>query len=385
MDETGPLPHAVPSALGPSPLNQALQQIQLTFTEWDTRTKQQAKSRRRWGMVIAVLEPLAVVPLIIQVVAARDGGPAVAFVIVELIILTGLLIAAFADIGPSQDAWMRGRVRTEALRRERFLVLARVGPYLRSPDPRATVDERLQHIIDEVTEPGSLILPEDPDGKSWRNALEEAGPGATAAPDPRCLDEFMHQRLAYQEHWYAEKSHEHERHFRVQEALLRISLVLAVVLSAMHLMGLWPGGSHGHAATAGAAVGPKGGGPAAVSHATASETMVEVISLPPQTSVLSQSMSDWLARVDWLVLLALILPAISAAVFALQTFLECRRLSRTYQRQAHRLQRLMAELATLRAVSPSHEREHRLKRLVLDTEGILAEELLQWWLHAYRY
>ncbi len=334
-------------------------------------------------MVAAIVEPLAVVPLIFQIVLTRDGGGwAIFFIVVELLVLTGLLIVAFADIGPSQDEWMRSRVRTEVLRRERFLVLARVGPYLRTPDPSAMVDERLRYIGDDVTEPDALILLEDIDGKSWRNALEEAGPGATAAPDRRCLDEFGNERLAYQEQWYEHKRHEHEAHFRVQEALLRTALVVAVVLSAMHLMSLLPGGGHGAAATAGAELGAESGQAAVLGHQAPSELMAQVINIPPQLSALAHLHVDLL---EMLVLFALILPAVSAAVFALQTFLECRRLSRTYHRQAIRLQRLMAELVELRAMGPSPEREHRLKRLVLDTEGILAEELLQWWLHAYRY
>jgi hypothetical protein len=373
--ELSPVSGQVQAAGGPaSAVDQSLDAIQRAFEQWDATTMQRAKRNRRIGLVAAVAEPLAVVPLIVQVVLLRDGGfLAGALIALELVILVTLLIIAAANVGPRQDPWMRGRIRTELLRRERFLALARVGPYLRSDDPRAVVEERLALINDEVTEPDSLILPENEEGKSWRSELEEAGPGATAPLDPRALDEFAAKRLLGQEHWYITKSHENEHHSHVQEAAIRIALVLAVVLAAMHLTGLMSGG----------------GGQAAPTHATQEYPGSDAVHPIGFVAVLQAQASTAAGQPNHTLMLgielvALILPTVSAAAFAIQTFLESRRLARTYDRQARRLQRLSSLLAGLRLLPPSDERDQGVKRLVLETEGILAEELLQWWLHAYR-
>lgn len=361
-----------------SSVDEALEQIHRAFRRRDTTTSKEAKVHRYLGMAAAVIEPLAVVPLIFQVVLAHENpDAAVKLIGFELFVLVGLLVLAFADIGPSQDAWMRGRVRTEVLRRERFLLLARVGPYLRASDPARVAQERLRQIDDEVTPPDSLILLEDPDGKSWRTALEEAGPDGRAPADPRCMDEFSAHRLDEQEHWYAKKSHEHEDHYRWQEAAVRITLVLAVVMCAIHLTGLLSSESGREARSPGSTfIEALPGEPAA-------ERALSELALAGHTALpASRGQLDWLTLVE---LVALILPTVSAAAFALQSFLDSHRLSRTYWRQSERLQRLGREMDALRTGAEKDDTDIRLKRLVLETEGILAEELLQWWLHAYRY
>lgn len=339
MDSPGQ-PVATP-ARDAGALEEHLGLIETSFAEWDTKAYRRAKVRRRFGIAAAVAGPIAVTPLVLQVVAFPEAGPiALGLILLELIVLFGLLLIAFAELGPSQDAWMRDRVRAEALRRERFLVLARVGPYLTSPDPCAVIQERIAFIVDEVTEPEALILLEEPGGALWRNALEEAGAGATADPDPRCVDEFFQQRVSDQEQWYLRKSRAHERGFRWIELFARFALVLALVVSAIHLASLYYVGDRHSAAR------------------------------------------PWeLLAVE---LAALFSPTVGAAATSLHFFLESRRLARTYQSQARRLQRLRGEMAALRTQSPSPDSQHRLKRIVLQTEGLLAEELHQWWLHAYR-
>ena len=339
MDSPGqPVATPAPDA---GALEEHLELIQKSFAEWDTRAYRRAKFRRLFGIAAAVAGPLAATTLVWQVVAIPEGGPiAFGLILFELLVLFGLLLIAFADLGPSQDTWMRDRVRAEALRRERFLVLARVGPYLTSPDPCAVIQERIAFIVDEVTEPEALILLEEPGGALWRDALEEAGTGATADPDPRCVDEFFQQRVSEQEQWYLRKSRAHEWGFRLIEMFARLALVLALIVSAIHLASLyWVGDRHG------------------------ADRPWELLAVE---------------------LAALFLPNLGAAAISLHIFLESRRLARTYHSQARRLQRLRGDLAALRTQSPSPDNQHRLKRVVLQTEGLLAEELHQWWLHAYR-
>jgi hypothetical protein len=327
------LPSSVSQACDSADLESKLQELQEVFQYWDVEASRRARFRRRFGIVIALAGPLAVLPLAVQIAGFPEPG-AVAFALIglELVTLSILLVILFADLVPSQDAWMRDRVRAEVLRRERYLILSRVGPYLARADLCLVIQERIDFIANRMTYPEEIILLEDHNGTAWRSALEEAGAGATAPPDARCIEEFARERISYQQRWYSEKSHIQEQLFHGIEAAVRVALVAAAILSAIHLTNL----SYGQ-------------------------------------------------HSKWVDAFALSLPAIGAAGTALHMFLESRRLARTYQSHARRLQRLDTELDALRARQPlSPADQHRFKRLVLQTEELLAEELLQWWLHAYR-
>ena len=271
---------------------------------------------------------------------------AITLIGLELAALLFALIVGFAHFGPSPDAWIRDRLRAEVLRRERYLISARVGPYLTTPDPTGVIRQRLQAIDNDITEPLDLIPLQDPYGRPWRDALEDAGPNTTASPDQNCLQDFYNLRVFDQKEWFAQRSvfHTH-RHIRFED-IARVALVLALVVSAMHLILLLtetPGPAYGRSAW---------------------QLVVEIV--------------------------AIVLPPVGAAATALQSLFEGRRLSRSYGDRARALpasgQCLLGTPATdsssrLEDATPAGPvGSFQLKRLVLRTEEVLAGELHQWWL-----
>jgi hypothetical protein len=229
------------------------------------------------------------------------------------------------------------------LRREKYLVLARVGPYLTTPDPASMIRQRLQVIDTDITDPLELSLPQDSKGRPWRDTLEDAGPNTTAPPDQNCLENFYNLRVVDQKEWYAKKSASHaHRHIRFED-VARVALVLALVVSAMHL-----------------------------------------ILLLTETHGPDSGRSDWQLAVE---IIAIFLPPVGAAATALQSLFEGRRLSRSYRDQARALQNLASSFLELQqqmlaTVSPTPQQQARwelqLKRLVLRTEDVLASEMRQW-------
>jgi hypothetical protein len=203
----------------------------------------------------------------------------------------------------------------------------------------------LQVIDNDITEPLGLIPLQNSQGRPWRDALEDAGPNTTASPDHQCLQEFYNLRVVDQKEWFAQRSDFHtHRHIRFED-IARVALVLALVVSAMHLILLLTG-THG---------------PGDVRSAW--QLVVEIV--------------------------AIVLPPVGAAATALQSLFEGRRLSRSYGDRARTLQRLVSAFSELQQqmTAPGSKTpyqlarwEFQLKRLVLRTEEVLASELHQWWL-----
>jgi hypothetical protein len=61
--------------------------------------------------------------------------------LLELLTLAIALAAGFLRIGEAHLGWVNERLRAELLRRERFLVCARVGPYLSADETSAAARE----------------------------------------------------------------------------------------------------------------------------------------------------------------------------------------------------------------------------------------------------
>ena len=85
-----------------------------------------------------------------------------------------------------------------------------------------------------------------------------------------------------------------------------------------------------------------------------------------------------------LVVVALALPPVGAALVAISALFESHRLHRSYGHHVHELARVQDAFAELQELArdgaPSRHLVHRFRRLVLRTEQLLTNELLQWWL-----
>jgi hypothetical protein len=346
FEEGAPTPRAPGGSANADGLTKALDELQQAFTKWDEIAVRKARKTTRFGFFTALLGPVAVLLLTVQILMFPHTSPiAVTLIGLELAALLFALIVGFAHFSPSPDAWIHDRLRAEVLRRERHLVAARVGPYLTTPDLASAIRYRLQVIDNDITEPLGLIPLQNSQGRPWRDALEDAGPNTTASPDHQCLQEFYNLRVVDQKEWFAQRSDFHtHRHIRFED-IARVALVLALVVSAMHLILLLTG-THG---------------PGDVRSAW--QLVVEIV--------------------------AIVLPPVGAAATALQSLFEGRRLSRSYGDRARTLQRLVSAFSELQQqmTAPGSKTpyqlarwEFQLKRLVLRTEEVLASELHQWWL-----
>lgn len=92
---------------------------------------------RATGIRLAVLPALAVVFLTVQTVFLDHGSDlGLGFVLAECLLLVSMVWTVWTEQEPSRP-WVTSRVRAELFRREMFLVLAAVGPYLGRTDEEA--------------------------------------------------------------------------------------------------------------------------------------------------------------------------------------------------------------------------------------------------------
>lgn len=320
-----------------------MQRIRTAFEKWDATALRDQRRQKRFGFFTALLGPVAVLLLTVQILAFPHAGPiALTLIALELASLMIVLSFGFFNIG-SPDDWMRCRLRAEVLRREKFLVLARVGPYLNEADPGNAIKRRLVVIDNEDTEPEALLPLHDEKGRTWQEFLEDTRAASTtvASPDADAFDVYYEQRLLDQKNWFSRKGARFGSLDDLFENVAKGVLVAALAVAAWHLAALYFG-THGD------------GGERSVS-----QLVTEI--------------------------LAIVLPPVGAAATGLQSILEGRRLSRSYKDRAKMLTKLETSLVRLQpefaAAGPQlAEHEFQFKRLVLRTEDALASELLQWWL-----
>src|SRR6266496_3263935 len=95
------------------------------------------------GILAAILPPLALFLLSFQILALPDGGGwAIGLIVSEVLSLALLVYFALTNREPTSE-WIENRVRTELLRREQYLFLAGVGPYL-AKDGSDAIEEALR-------------------------------------------------------------------------------------------------------------------------------------------------------------------------------------------------------------------------------------------------
>jgi hypothetical protein len=122
----------------------------------------------------ALLGPIAALFLACQIEFADHGALAVVLILLELVLLTIALAVAFLEFGESHQRWIGERLRPEILRREKFKLDARVGPYLQVETAvlSSLVGQRLVMLDSDLDDPTSLLQINDVFG-SWRDALED--------------------------------------------------------------------------------------------------------------------------------------------------------------------------------------------------------------------
>jgi hypothetical protein len=302
------------------------------------------KGRRlTFAVTAAALGPIAVFLLELHVLFPKTPDYqklSTALIAAELVALISALAISFWRLDQSHYRWLAERLRAELLRREKFLLFARVGPYLGTPQSSITlrVEQRLATIDDDINSPFALLTMAE-DAVNWCDALEDSRVAAASAEIPDLaadLHTYLHERIVSQRDWYSQKSLQHGRHARWLEGGSKMTLTLAIVVAAIHL-----------------------GAPGSV----ATENLVE----------------------RFLTVAAVLLPTLGAAFIGLLSIFGCRRLSRSYLYHAHALERLENALRTLQIDAPKSDSQKQVasfqfRRILLETEDLLSDELRLWWL-----
>lgn len=81
----------------------------------------------------------------IPVTAAFSAHPAVAAILGALIVV----VEGFQQLNQYQQNWTLYRSNAEALKHEKYLFLARAGPYARTEDGRALLADRIEGLISQ--------------------------------------------------------------------------------------------------------------------------------------------------------------------------------------------------------------------------------------------
>ena len=216
------------------------ERIRSAFKIWDIAALKKQKKAIQFATISSLLIPFAVLLLTIQILAFPSPGIlAIILIAIELSSLLFALLILICRLGPRAGDWAHERLRAEVLRREEFLLLARIGPYLKKSSLAAlesALNSRLAQ-IDNPTKSPDLLLPLR-DGQPWCYELEEAGRGNTATSDPDFPNAFLKDRVVNQRNWFWTKRNKFNKINWRYENIIRGTLALALVLASMHLVSL---------------------------------------------------------------------------------------------------------------------------------------------------
>ena len=318
--------------------------------EWDDLALDCKRKRFRFGVIAAILGPVAVILLVVQSVAFPEPNAlAKGLIAAEFVLLVCAVLLGYFGVD-RRDPWLNARLRAEAFRRESFMSPARVGPYLTCLSPSIIIAQRLLELENPGAAPFALIIPEGP--PSWRDELEDTPRKVSAEPEgglPSAIEFYLNSRLRQQRTWYENNVKKHTFNDSWLERCGKFVLVVAAVMAAMHFMALL-------------------------------QSLPGEVHSPPASHVFIQ-------------IIAIVLPPIGSALIGLQSLTEAKRIACLYREQIARLVVLEKEFLSLASslvqVTAVSNRDEicisvmpidlrlRFKRLVLKTEELLANELVQ--------
>ena len=326
------------------------QQIEDAFSKWDQQAVSTKSRCQRWDLLQTIFPPLAALLLSIQVVSFPHGSPvSKALIFIELAVLFIALLMALRRADIAGVCWVPYRLKAEVLRREQYLLEARVGAYLNcgsTAEISAAVHARLSILNSEEDNPRDFVPLTDPVNEPWRHQLEDlrlrAREGYPADEEfmsmlPELFESYYHDRVLGQKSWYQNRTHKHAATDNVVGTLGSITLVAALVFAAIHLTTMYFG-----------APGSTDGG--------------------------------------WIVIAAIALPPISAAFSEVRALMQGRQLSRSYAQYEQDIARIETRFAELMGDiqcgedhQPSEALAFRFKRLVLEAEELFAAEMRTWY------
>ena len=191
------------------------------------------------GILAAILPSLALFLLSYQLLALPAGGSwAIGLILSEISCLVILVYLALTRREPTAE-WVENRVRTELFRREQYLFLAGVGPYL-FQKPFEAAEEALRRRgqiegADAHTLVG-LVAMQERSGLTWLEALHHKG---SAKPPARSdfierMESYLYYRIAKQLLWFANEIRDIQENEQMWTRLLTGALLAAIAVAAVH-------------------------------------------------------------------------------------------------------------------------------------------------------
>lgn len=288
------------------------------------------------GLTVAVLPPIAVLLAAVPSFAPHDSYVALGTSIAEIVVL----LTAFGIVRRSAkpaESWVAARTRTELLRREEYLRLALVGPYLNRPDDAADlIRQRIAELDpnDEASRARVIGMRDDLDGRRWIDQMW-THPYQPLPELRERMRSYLHYRIRKQIVWFELGAAESDGSDRTIMAFTKVSLMVAVGVVAAQVLFRQP--------------------------------------WPVDTASAAQVAT----------LLALVLPTVSAFLLAVRQLYAYRALAASYTHMINGLkgerravERLLGELDKANADEADIGRE--FQATVLHTEAFLTDELQRW-------
>jgi len=332
-----------------------IESIEAAAAQWDRSSSDLQRKTVRFAIAATTLAPVAVVLLGIQVIVVHKSQPYAGMLIgLELALLALVLAMGYTGFGPDPREWAGARIRAEVLRREKFLLRVRLGPYLGLQEVSGEIRRRLLAVNMEETDPTDLLPLVDMRGH-WRDQLEDAHHSRIPEQDLlACLRDYSENRINDQLKFYRNRTRRNRHRHEWLEACAKGALVLAMLASAAHLFFV-------------------------------------LMPTPAATTAPASrdSSSDYAAWEQFFTIASLVLPPVIAAIAGWQSFYQANRLKLSYQNRAEALNSFAAELSRLEDKVVQNKpldaaAEARLfrdfKRIVLRAEEIMAHEQMQWWM-----
>jgi hypothetical protein len=192
------------------------------------------------GLLASVLAPCALLLLSLQLLIFAHGGQwAIGMILSEIVCLGLLTYFALTRSEPTSE-WITNRIRAELLRREQYLAIAGVGPYLvvAQKDVVGECLRRKGQIEATDSRALALLIPmQDADGRTWVEAVREVDIEGRADLVHR-MESYLYYRLARQELWFANEMRGCERSDDLWSKVLTLAFLGAIVAAAVHVVEL---------------------------------------------------------------------------------------------------------------------------------------------------
>lgn len=296
---------------------------------------QQERLRAR-GVRLAVLPLLAIVMLSIQTIFLSEGGPlAVGFAAAECALLLFMLLVVWAGRGPTLS-WVSSRLRAELFRRENYMLLAQIGPYLNvgEGDLERVRDARINLLLHaDISELRRLTNMSD-NGTRWIDKVWQCGPSPADAEIADRMQTYLEYRILRQILFFKLGAEKHERTEKNVGLTAKCTVLAGVTMAIIYAGALAAGGDLYHR--------PLSMGTAA------------------------------------LALLAAGLPALCNSAIAIQNLFTSRQLATSYHETYDELLRCEITLREVISAASQPDATTRFRALAVHVETALSQELLRW-------